>query len=300
MDTDFTKMDTVSNLLVESKWLWLIYQITFDKNTGCVEFREDNPLPKNLTDFFKSISVSISKENRTLLKDFAKIYNDYRIYQEMIAYLRTTSDNETAIVQQLLRMSCNFQNKTMNPAEFVACFMEPTKNDGHYALTFNEVMFNCFQEKQLHEIMRALELINKHSEAIAAWYEQTSVMTEVFLPLDKQYIEWFSKKYHAFHYANRKKEYLEKAMKEQEEMIHYLEPPPPYTKESLPECHRDWLSESDDEPEPEWRDQELCSANPHQCRCYLCISQNLLFCECPVCFQKQAINAEILEKKSAN
>lgn len=289
-------MKALLQLLKPNDWIFLIYQISCDQKTGDIEFGKKNPLPKNMTDFFKTHGVSMSKEERKLLQNFAQICNDWIVYQDMKLYLETTEDNETVILRQLLYMTHKL-HKSMDVVDFFMYFMDPTKNEEHYAQKFNKIAFDYFQEKRLHEIERAIELIIKYTEAIAAWYEQTSVMTQVFLPLDKKYMEWFPEKKHAFLYSKAKEEYREKALREQEKINQYLKPPQPKTEYEPTEWERHcWSDYSDGEEDgPEWRDQELCSAEPHQCRCYLCISQKLLFCECPICLRKQAVSAEILK-----
>jgi hypothetical protein len=290
-------MEDLLKLLISNFWIFLIYQIKFDQKTDTIKFMEKKPLPKDMTDFFKRHGVSMSKEERKLLQNFAHCCENYIMFEAMKTYLEETKDSKTEIVRQLLYMSHKLHKK-MEAGIFFACFMASAENDGQYALSFNNLLFDYFQKQQLQEIELAIEVITKHNDQIAGWYEQTPVMIKVFSPLDKKYMERFSEEHHAFHYSNTKERYLVQAKKEQEQMLQYLKPPPPKKEEEPTKSNFDRWSD-DDEIEYETLDRYLvlCSAEPHQCRCYICISQNLLFCNCAICLRKQVLGAEILEKR---
>ena len=258
-------MKGLLELLISNFWLFLIYQINFDPKTRVVRFMEKDPLPNNMTKFFKKHGVSMSKEEKTLFQNFAHCCKDYIIFLDIKYYLETSEDTATKIVQQLLYMTHKFHKK-MEIANFFMCFMAPAENDGQFVLKFTQLMFDYYQMQQFHEIERAIELINKHTEAITTWYEQTPAMTQVFSELDRQYtVRWSTKEVLAFHYSNTKERYLELAKKEQEKMIQYLEPPPPKKEEEPTESNFDRLSD-DDEIDYDYglRNLVLCSAEPHQ------------------------------------
>jgi hypothetical protein len=295
-------MNALLKILKKNNWLWVIYQITFDSKTNQIEFRKDNPLPKDMTDFLKKSGVSISKEERKALKNLHLLCKDYLIFCEMNKYIESSEDNETEMVQTLLAMAENLHIEIMTPANFFICFMEPTKTNGQFRLAYNQnnqIMFDYYQNKILQRVVRTINLFSKHAEQVATWYDQTFVITQVFSPLDKKYTEWFPDEVHASHYLNTKESYFKKAQEELNKMLRYLEPPLPPTKDDKPTFWSpDWWEEnnSGDEVEPEWRDPPSCSAEPHDCRCEICFLQNLKFCNCLLCLQKKAVNAEIITK----
>ena len=60
-----------------------------------------------------------------------------------------------------------------------------------------------------------------------------------------------------------------------------------------------WSDDSGTEEEYDgyrWRDRDLCSNEPHYCKCYICVVNSLVSCKCSVCSHKRAVNCEILDK----
>jgi hypothetical protein len=288
-------MNDLFKLLDKNDWLWLIYQITFDKTTG-IKFRDKNPLPKDLTTFLKKHGIFFSKENK--LKHFPEICKDYKIYEDMKTYLLSTRDDETIIVKTLIDMSCKL-NRKPHIGEFFGCFMQVT-SDECFRLTFNEQLFDYVYGYQLPWIERIIKLLEKHHDIIEKWYDETSAMTDVFDPRDKQYCFWFQEKDHALLYYKKKEDYREKAMKNLRKFKEMMEPPPPPQDDEATSWPMDWWEEnySGSEEEPEWRDPPSCSAEPHNCKCQICVLQNLQFCKCPECLQEKALNEKILAQST--
>lgn len=220
-------MKNLLNLLKSNIWLFLIYQIKFDLETGHIQFMKNNPLPNGMTSFFKRDDLSMSKEEKKLFQNFAQICKDYIRFVQIKSYLENTKDDKTEILKKLLFMT-NKLYKKLDARDFFACFINHTQTDGQIALKFNAVMFNYFHDEHLREIVKAIELITNSTKAIEAWYERTSNIIHVFLPEGKV---WFSEKDYALFYSKKKKQYLEEAAKERDKIVCYLEPPPPKTKD---------------------------------------------------------------------
>ena len=295
----FTQIILTANLL-----FWLVYQVKINKLTGKLEFTHNKKLLKDLKNFLRKQPHVLERE-LCQIKKFINLCHDYQIIQEMKEYIRTTEDDKMNMQAFFAHMIDKLKCNKYGIENFLLCFTETSSIDGclHFSpklIREDYYMFEHMYGKQLLIINEIIAFFNKHEKKFQEWYEQTPAMIDVFSPDDRKYIEWWSsKENYAFYYSKMKERYLVKTREEQEKTVKYLEPPLEKTEDKPTE----WSDDSGTEEEYDgyrWRDRDLCSKEPHYCKCYICVLNSLLSCKCSVCLQKRAVNFEILARKQCD